>query len=71
MQQGAPPPVHPTFQRTMNHVLRECQDIAEVYIDDVVIFSQSWGEHLEHLQQVFSQLHLASLTVRLMKCQFG
>ena len=55
----------------MNHVLRECQDIAEVYIDDVVIFSHSWGEHLGYLQQVFSQLQLAGLTVKLKKCQFG
>lgn len=59
-----------TFQRTMNHILRECQDIAGAYIDDV-IFSHSWGEHLGHLQQVFSQLQLASLTVKLKKCQFG
>ena len=60
-----------TFQRTMNHVLRECQDIAGAYIDDVVIFSHGWGEHLEHLREVFSQLQLAGLTVKLKKCQFG
>ena len=60
-----------TFQRMMNHVLRECQDIAGAYIDDVVIFSHGWGEHLGHLREVFSQLQLAGLMVKLKKCQFG
>lgn len=30
-----------TFQRTMNHVLRECRDFSGAYIDDIVIFSHS------------------------------
>ena len=38
-----------------------------MYIDDVVI-SQSWGEHLQHLSEVFQR---AGLTVKLKKCQFG
>ena len=54
-----------TFQRMMNYVLRECQDITGAYIDDVVIFSHGWGEHLGHLREVFSQLQLAGLMVKL------
>ena len=35
-----------TFQRTMNHVLQDCQEFSCAYIDDVIIFSESWEEHL-------------------------
>ena len=38
------------FQRMMNCVLRDCQEFSKAYIDDVVIFSKNWEEHLEHLQ---------------------
>ena len=51
-----------TFQRMMNYVLQEYQDIAGAYINDVVIFSHGWGERLGHLRNVFSQLQLAGLT---------
>lgn len=60
-----------TFQRTMNHVLQDCQDFSATYLDDVVIFSRSWEEHLVHLWEVISQLQQVGLTVKLKKCQFG
>ena len=60
-----------TFQWMMNHVLRDCQGYAQAYIDDVVIFSRDWEEHLGHLQQVFSRPQLAGLTVKMKKCHFG
>ena len=60
-----------TFQRTMNHILRDCQEFSGAYIDDIVIFSRSWEEHLRHLQEVFHRLQQAGLTVKLKKCQFG
>lgn len=60
-----------TFQRTMDHVLRDCQDFARAYIDDIAVFSNSWEEHLGHLRQVFSRLQMAGLTVKLRKCLFG
>ena len=60
-----------TFQRLMNHILRDCQSFARAYIDDIVIFSQSWEEHLGHLGEVFRRLAEAGLRVKLAKCQFG
>ena len=60
-----------TFQRMMNYVLRDCQEFSKAYIDDVVIFSKNWEEHLEHLWRVFSQLQQAGLTAKLKKCYFG
>ena len=60
-----------TFQRMINHTLRDCWQFARAYIDDIVIFSQSWEEHLTHLQKVFSCLQTAKLTINVSKCQFG
>ena len=60
-----------TFQRTMNHVLRRCQEFTQAYIDDIGVFSHNWQEHLRHFQEVFDQIQQAGLTVKLKKCRFG
>lgn len=58
------------FQRMMDNLLVE-HPRAAAYIDDVIIASQSWEEHLEDLQQVFRILGEAGLTVKKAKCAFG
>ena len=60
-----------TFQRTMNHVLRDCRGFSGAYIDDIVVFSKSWEEHIQHLCKVFTQLEKAGFTVKVKKCRFG
>ena len=32
----------PTFPRTMNEVLRDCQEFCKVYINDVAVYSLMW-----------------------------
>ncbi len=57
-----------SFQRLMEHVLRELKGkCCLVYIDDVVVFSQSEEEHLHHLSQFFHCFHDAGLTLNLNK----
>lgn len=58
------------FQRLMDRVLEDIQS-AEAYIDNVVVTSQSWEEHLDHLQAVFTRLKEAGLTVKRTKCVFA
>ena len=60
-----------TFQRMMNEVLRDCSGLSRAYIDDVVLFSPTWEEHLSHLRTVLTCLQRASLTLKLCKCQFA
>ena len=65
--QGAPA----TFQRMMDQLLRGLEAYAAAYLDDLVIFSQSWEEHLEQVQSILSRLREAGLTAKPSKCQFA
>ena len=42
-----------TFQRLMDVVLAPCYQYANAYIDDIIVFSSSWEDHLTHLRDVF------------------
>ena len=59
------------FQLLMKKVLATCRDFSAVYIDDVLIFSKSWSEHLAHVQGVLLALREAGLTAKPAKCQWG
>lgn len=61
-----------TFQRLMDLVLSGFQwDFCVVYLDDIVIFSKTWEEHLNHIQEIFDRISGANLTLKMSKCQFG
>ncbi len=59
-----------TFQRLMFLVLGNVPN-CNFYLDDVVIYSFSWAEHLSTLYDVFQRLSAASLTLNLRKCEFA
>ena len=59
-----------TFQRLINWVIQGLEGCA-AYIDDVVICSKSWLEHVEQIQAFFDRLTQAKLTVNLKKSEFG
>ena len=59
-----------TFQRMVNRVISGLEGCA-AYIDDVIIYSHSWEQHVDQLRRLFSQLREAKLTVNLMKSEFG
>ncbi|XP_073804400.1 uncharacterized protein [Danio rerio] len=59
-----------TFQRLMRIVLSGVEK-CEAYLDDIVIYSSSWEEHLVSLREVFARLVNASLTLNLAKCEFA
>uniref|UniRef100_A0A9J7WVP0 ribonuclease H n=1 Tax=Cyprinus carpio carpio TaxID=630221 RepID=A0A9J7WVP0_CYPCA len=60
-----------TFQRMMDIVLRPHQAYAAAYIDDVVIHSETWEDHLERLRRVLLELWRAGLTANPKKCHLA
>ena len=57
------------FQRLVNtliFILAGCKD----YIDDTIIFSQEWEQHLQTIRNFFDILSEAKLTVNLTKSEF-
>ena len=60
-----------TFQRMIDIVLTGCADYARGYLDDIVIFSETWDDHMTHLTEVLTRLQNAGLTAKPSKCHFA
>ncbi len=61
-----------TFQRAMLEVLRGLNwKTVLCYLDDIIIFSRTFSEHLCHLRQVFERFREAGLKLQPKKCTFG
>jgi len=60
-----------TFMRLMNEILAPLLDVCViVFIDDILIYSESEEEHAEHLRQVLELLRKHRLFAKLSKCLF-
>lgn len=61
-----------SFQALMTQVLRGLNwKTCLVYVDDILVFSNSFKEHLQHLEQIFTRLTEAGLTLKPSKCAFA
>ena len=55
----------------MNNIFKEELDaFVLVYLDDILIFSQTLQEHIHHIRQALEKLRKAKLYARLHKCSF-
>lgn len=57
-----------TFKRQMDIVLGDVPN-CDAYLDDSVIYSETWEDHLKTLKMVFERLGSALLTLNLTKCE--
>ena len=58
-----------TFQRLVNNVICGL-DGCDAYIDDAVIYSDSWSDHLQRIRKFLDRLSKAKLTLNLAKTEF-
>lgn len=61
-------PAH--FQRAISQSLNGVKGVV-AYLDDILIFSQSWDQHLETITEVFKRLSETGFRLKLTKCIFG
>ncbi|MBW0503658.1 hypothetical protein O181_043373 [Austropuccinia psidii MF-1] len=61
------------FQRMMDTIIQE--EILEgwkgVYIDDIIIYSETWEDHAQYIDRVLSKCTPINLKISLKKCNFG
>ena len=61
-----------TFQRLMDEILKEyIGEFVIVYLDDIMIYSKNFEEHMRHIDKVLDKLKENNMIVKLKKCQFG
>ncbi|UYV84803.1 K02A2.6-like, partial [Cordylochernes scorpioides] len=61
-----------TFERMIDNLLKGLKwTICLCYLDDIIVFSDGFEEHLRHLQLVLNCLKKAGLCLNSKKCKFG
>ena len=61
-----------TFSRLMDRVLAGLHwETCLFYLDDIIVFSSTWEEHLARLREVFERLRHAKLKLGATKCTFA
>ena len=61
-----------TFQCIMNAVFAPfLRKFVIVFLDDILVYSKSWEDHLQHLTLVLEKLREAKFYAKLSKCSFG
>ena len=60
-----------TFMRCIAKILRPIQVFTEPFVDDMSVHSNTWDDHLTHLDQFLSVIHDSGLTLNLNKCTFA
>ena len=61
------------FQRILSNTLRRhnLQDFCANYIDDILVFSTSFEEHISHIQKLLQAIKIEGFKLKLSKCAFA
>ena len=61
-----------TFQRLMDKIIiLDLKPNIFCYLDDMIIVTKNFQEHLKNLEIVLEKINQARLTINLEKCEFG
>jgi predicted aspartyl protease len=58
------------YQAAMTRILGDLSEFVIVYLDDILVFSNTMEEHLSHLRAVFERLQEYDVTLNAKKCHF-
>ncbi|CAF4125368.1 unnamed protein product [Rotaria sordida] len=61
----------PSFQRIMSTILLSCKKFCFIYLDDILIYSDSFQQHLDHLNQVLAILNKHKFQLNPQKCELA
>ena len=58
------------FQALISEVLKGLSHFTIAYLDDIIIFTKTKEEHLQHLEIIFQRLREAGLKLKWSRCSF-
>ena len=58
------------FSFVINKAIGHCSDFAANYLDDIIVFSKTAEDHMEHLERIFTALQIADLKIKVLKYEF-
>ncbi|CDH61116.1 hypothetical protein RO3G_16746 [Lichtheimia corymbifera JMRC:FSU:9682] len=64
-------PISSKFQRVMDKVFKPMSDFVLCFVDDIVIFSATMEEHIEHVARAIKALTEVNLILNADKCHFA
>jgi transposase InsO family protein len=60
-----------TFEKTMCKALKGLEDFTGIYLDDIIVYDDTWEIHLLHVAVVLGRLLEYYFTLKLVKCEFA
>src|SRR5882672_2249725 len=57
------------FQRVIHFIFQDCLFV-KTFIDDAIIFSVNWNDHIKHVRIAIQKLNEAKLILNIPKCHF-
>ena len=57
-----------TCQKLMDRILRGTHKFAGTLVDDIIVYSAEFNDHLKHVEQILERLRQAGLTANAQKC---
>ena len=59
-----------TFSFVINKAIGHCSNFAANYLGDIIVFSRTAEDHMEHLEKIFETLQVADIKIKVSKCEF-
>ena len=59
------------FQALITKILNKCTAFASPYMDDVIVYSETWDDHKQHIRHVLECLRRVGQTPNPDKCCWG